>query len=338
MLVDIANEQANSAEVFVVVGNDQLDSGVLSCFSPQVKIQCLGRPRGSRNPLYFIKLYRMLRAISPDIIHAHQESFIKILKFLPYPRVLTVHNTGIELTDQRQHYHALYAISQSVAQDIHTRYPDVQPVLVLNGIPCKRVRSKTCYGGVPFRIVQIGRLDHCQKGQDVLLNALSRVVQTLGHRRVHVAIIGDGESREFLENIVAKLDLSQTVEFLGQKSREQIYREIGQYDLLVQPSRFEGFGLTVVEAMAAGVPVLVSDIEGPMEIIRRGKYGHFFELENQEACADQIMEVFDASRSTQFPARQTEIAKYAHKHFDISVTAKRYLEEYGKISSEYSTE
>lgn len=54
------------------------------------------------------------------------------------------------------------------------------------------------------------------------------------------------------------------------KNQEWIYHNLCNFDLFIQPSRFEGFGLTVAEAIAAKVTVLVSNIQGPMEIIDDG--------------------------------------------------------------------
>ena len=58
--------------------------------------------------------------------------------------------------------------------------------------------------------------------------------------------------------MVVELNLEKHVRFLGNQSREYVYSHLKDYDLFVQPSRFEGFGLTVAEAMAACVPVLVT--------------------------------------------------------------------------------
>ena len=80
-------------------------------------------------------------------------------------------------------------------------------------------------------------------------------------------------------------------------------RAFPSYDLLVQPSRYEGFGLTVVEGMAAGVPVLVSDIEGPMEVIDKGRHGFAFRSEDFHDCGDRMMEIMELSRDRGWPKR-----------------------------------
>jgi glycosyltransferase involved in cell wall biosynthesis len=99
----------------------------------------------------------------------------------------------------------------------------------------------------------------------------------------------------------------------------------------VQPSRFEGFGLTVVEAMAALVPVLVSDIEGPMELMGNGKAGYFFQADDYEDCAGKILDIIRLSKEEEFIDNRKKIAAYARGRYDITLTAARYLDEYRKV-------
>lgn len=69
------------------------------------------------------------------------------------------------------------------------------------------------------------------------------------------------------------MHLEDHVIFEGLKEQAWIYENLCRYDLFIQPSRYEGFGLTVAEAISAKVPVLVSNIEGPLEIIDGGRLG-----------------------------------------------------------------
>ena len=97
---------------------------------------------------------------------------------------------------------------------------------------------------------------------------------------------------------------------------------------MVQPSIYEGFGLTVAEGMIAGLPVLVSDVEGPMEIIQNGQYGYCFQVGNAEDMANKLVEML------QNPIKVYEIARigqvYATSHFDIKELVLKYDELYKK--------
>ena len=104
-----------------------------------------------------------------------------------------------------------------------------------------------------------------------------------------------------------------------------------KYDLFIQSSRDEGFGLTIAEAMAAKVPVLVSNIPGPMEVIDNGRLGMSFENENPADCAEKIKQfILNGRNETQVE----DAYQYVKSHYDVSVTAQKYLEVYESILKE----
>jgi glycosyltransferase involved in cell wall biosynthesis len=277
-----------------------------------------------------MRLHRMLKQIKPDIIHAHLDSFIRLLKYIGVPRVLTLHTTGMPLIPQVNQYDAVYCISDAVRRDVEKRYPGISTRVIPNGINFANMTQKASYGNKPFRLVQVSRLDHQQKGQDILLRAVKKVNDTLGDGQVTLDLIGEGPSKEFLLSLSEELGL-ENCRFLGLRSRSDVYENLHNYDLLVQPSRIEGFGLTVVEAMAAGLPVLVSDIEGPMEVIARGRYGYFFRSEDVDDCAKQILEIMRLSASPSFANDCKAAEQYAKRTYDVATTAKLYVKDYSRV-------
>lgn len=332
MLVDIANEQALSNEVKIIIGNADTDDIVLQSLSNRVRIELIGRPPASHNPWYIFKVVRALQTFKPDIVHSHQESFVKILRFLSVSKVLTIHDTNQKLESVRN-YDALYSISEAVRHDIASKQPDARSTVIFNGICSSTVKPKTSYGQRPFRVVQVGRLDHRIKGQDILLRALQSVVGSIDSGEITLDFIGEGPSREYLTTLAEELGVAGRCRFLGGQPRKRIYEQLHTYDLLVQPSRYEGFGLTVVEAMAARIPVLVSDMEGPMEIIANGKHGYFFTAESHVDCSQKIAVIIKDSQKENFPEKLIAHAEYAKKQFDIANTAQQYLDAYAKVIS-----
>jgi glycosyltransferase involved in cell wall biosynthesis len=332
MLVDIANEQALSDHIFIVLVNADWDKSILSGLSTRVSLKSIKRPPGSKNPWFWLQLYRVLVAIHPDIIHAHQESFIKIIRFLPNLKVATVHATDLTLPAAAEKYRAIFCISSAVRNDLKQRYPGLKTKIVLNGIRLSGIEKKQHFGASPFRIIQVSRLDHRKKGQDILLRAIKHVLMTTKVGHVMVDFVGDDAgSRSYLEALALESGITEQCRFLGNQPRSFIYNTLHGYDLLVQPSRFEGFGLTIVEAMAAKVPVLVSNIEGPMEIIEKGRYGYFFENESFQDCGNKIIEIMHQSQSEGF-AKQMEINRnHVSKNYDVRTTAKNYLIEYANL-------
>ena len=155
----------------------------------------------------------------------------------------------------------------------------------------------------------------------------NEAMKNLRNLDIHIDIIGDGELRADLENMVAEAQLTDIVQFLGAKSQEYIFSHLKDYDLLIQPSIWEGFGLTIVEAMAAKTPVLASNIDGLGEILQQGKYGECFDTGNIEQCVEKIKRLYEAPYDKQ---RLDDIYNYAYTNFNVKRTANRYLELYNK--------
>ena len=331
MLVDIVNEQVLNAEIHIIVISNRYDKSVLSSLDGRVGVTYINRPVSSRNPWYLIKLHWVVRRLKPNVLHSQDEHIIDTIPFRKAPIVATIHDTGLTLPTSIRKHEGIFAISEAVKQDILARYPKLNLKVVYNGIQFSRIRQKEKYGGRPFRVVQVSRLMHQKKGQDILIRALSHAMERIGEGAVTLDFIGEGESRGFLERLANELGVGRWCRFLGLHSRRETYELLPSYDLLIQPSRYEGFGLTVVEGMAARIPVLVSNIEGPMEIIDGGRHGFFFRSEDFRDCGDRIIEIMELSRDREMVGRMGEAYEYAKGRFDIGVTAKTYLEEYGKV-------
>ncbi len=135
-------------------------------------------------------------------------------------------------------------------------------------------------------------------------------------------------SRSFLEKLTADLAVSDQVTFTGAKERPYIQEHLSDFDLLVQPSRYEGFGITVIEAMAAGIPVLVSNVDGPMEIIGEGKYGSYFTSGDETDCALKIKEIKEKSIKAEFRKHLEESRVYVNNTFSIKSTSINYCDSY----------
>jgi glycosyltransferase involved in cell wall biosynthesis len=343
MLVDIVNEQCRTERVWVIVINDAVDPLILARIDPAVNVCFLRRKPGSRGLFSLLNLNWLTHVIRPDIIHAHSWSIVKALIYLRCKTVVTVHTTIHTAQDRATfdvsigRYDRVFAISKAVETDIQQRTAQIRPKLIMNGIRCTEIRSEPRPKDGLFRIAQLARLDHNHKGQDILLKALARIRDQNGGNAVRLDFIGGGMSRQYLENMARDLGLSECVRFRGGVPRPVIYQELCDYDLLVQPSRYEGFGLSVIEAMAARVPVLVSDLEGPREIVDGGRIGFLFRPEDDADCARQIQRI----RKLQNDSSLYELVSLAREHvlenFDVRRTAKEYLLEYGRLDGVANT-
>lgn len=328
MLVNIANEQSKYAEVHIILINDHYSPTLIEKICPEVNFIKLNRPPGSKNPFYILKMNWLISHLSPDVIHNHSSDIIRYL--LPHFRrraVNTIHETPNHTHfPYLKYYRKVFAISKSVHAGLKAKGYD--STVVENGIRPDAFLHKPTSPASVFKIVQVGRLEHHKKGHDLLITACASLVRQ-GIHNFHVDFIGEGNSQAYLEELVVKNKLEPYITFLGNKDTVYIETHLKDYHLLVQPSRIEGFGLTVAEAMAARVPVLVSGQEGPMEIIADGRYGYHFKNEDVEDLVCKIRFIMNMETN-----ELNELTEKAYLRiqacYDIRKTAMKYLQEYGK--------
>lgn len=137
-------------------------------------------------------------------------------------------------------------------------------------------------------ILGVGRLSR-QKNFEVLIRAFAQVIEQTPARLV---ILGNGEEREHLQHLVENLGLSQKVALLSFVSNPYVYMR--DSSVLVLSSDWEGFGNVLVEAMAAGTPVVSTNCEsGPAEILEHGTYGRLVEVGDIDALSAAILETLN---------------------------------------------
>ena len=140
-------------------------------------------------------------------------------------------------------------------------------------------------GGGPFVIGMVARLDGI-KDHALLLRALGRLPAQAGLPAWELWLAGEGKQRGELEALALRLGIARAVKFLG--ARDDVPELLGQLDLFAFCTpRSEGFGIAVIEAMAAGVPVVASDVPACREVLRDGRDGILVEAE-EEAWATAL--------------------------------------------------
>lgn len=328
MLVNILNEQCKHADVTIILINKHYSQTLIDKINKKVKFIKINRPPKSRNPYYIIKMNWLIGNIKPNIIHTHSSDIVRYL--LPSFRkkaVNTIHDTPNQTHfPYIKYYLKVFAISKSVYSGLKEH--GYNSIIVENGINPNSFFIREENSSDIFNIVQVGRLMHHKKGQDLMIKASSELVKR-GITNFHIDFIGEGPSLEYLENLVYINKLDTYITFLGNKDTTYIETHLKNYSLLVQPSRIEGFGLTVTEAMAAKVPVLVSGQEGPMEIIANGQFGYYFKNENVEELADKIQEIMN-KEIIEIKNLTEKAYQRVQECYNIKNTALKYLLEYRK--------
>lgn len=329
MLVNIANEQVwlgHDVEI-IIVERDAIDMRLRRRLDSRIKILEAHRRKNRKDPVAVAKINWFLLKARPDAIHIHSSGLMRSI-LLPWHRRITcstLHDLPFDgNTVAIASVPRVFSISEAVQRQLKEKYR-VESQVIHNGIYPEKVKVRSVKDkSDDFRIVMVSRLDHQKKGQDILIDALS-MLKTRGFENITLDFIGDGESGIFLQHLCEERGLNEKVRFLGTKTQEYIFEHLAEYDLFVQPSRKEGFALTVAEAMAARVPVLVSSGQGPEEVVEYGRCGYIFKNGDSADCAKKIEQCILAGEDENMTERA---CKRVWTLYNVKETARQYLDNY----------
>jgi glycosyltransferase involved in cell wall biosynthesis len=176
--------------------------------------------------------------------------------------------------------------------------------------------------GEGWRLLIVGRLEAI-KGVDVAIRALSELRDTPAVLR----IVGEGDPSytAALHRLASELGVAHRIEWAGKVVGEALRREYGEADLLVVPSRYEAFGSVLVEAMAAGLPIVASRVGGIPDVVQHGECARLVEPEDAQALARAIEDLVEDPRElTRLSAAGLERAR----DFDAEAGVDKWLEIY----------
>jgi glycosyltransferase involved in cell wall biosynthesis len=199
-------------------------------------------------------------------------------------------------------------------------------------------KSSAIYNGVDFSQLQkekktrsgivniafFARLD-AQKSPKTFIEIVDFIVKNnLNKTKAHYYIAGDGELRDDCLKMISKLELKEHISYVGWVSDKSKF--LNNIDILCQPSRWEAFGLNIVEAAYFGIPCVASNVEGLPEVVVDGLTGLLFEPENVEGFSNALVKMIDNPQYLEKLSSNAEI--HATKKFQLSSMVKSYLEIY----------
>lgn len=265
---------------------------------------------GSRNTFNFHVPFRYLMRLRRQSFDVVVDDLNKIPFFTPLfvrrPLVTIIHHLfGKTIFSEVSLFPALYvALSERMALFVYKRTPtaivseSTKNEMLSHGFSEESLFIvPNCVDPARYRFLQgeklsspiIGYLGRLKKYKSVedLLFAFAIVLKEVP--QVRLQIVGEGDAREMLERIARKTDIAPKVDFLGYVSHEEKIRYLSQMKFVVNTSAKEGWGVTVMEANACGVPVIASDVPGLRDSVLDGKTGLLYEYGNVEQLAQKMM-------------------------------------------------
>lgn len=286
-----------------------------------------------------LQLRCILREIKPDILHMHSAKAglvgrLAVAALLRRPgTALTFHSFVFDERINRRkralvswierrlcrYADKIITVSNALRNEVvmDMRLPTEKLTVIYNGIPFCHVidMAKTSKSSVPL-VGTVSRLAP-QKGVEYLIRAAAIVREKFPAARF--IIIGDGPFREELENLARKIGVRDSIDFLG--FQPDALSIVATFDVFALTSTRETFGLTLVEALSQGVPVVASGVGGIPEIVDGSTTGLLAEPGNLQDIASKICLLLKDKELAERIGRQG--SEYVRAHF----SAERMVRE-----------
>jgi len=283
------------------------------------------------SPAAVAEFRSVVRKHDPDVVHAHNRFFFTslvaagwtALGFSDIALVTTLHLGAVEdingisglaarmyeLSVAKLIFRAtdrFVAVSNAVAD--HGASLGAHDVTVVpNGVDPEEFYPGDSDG--PPVILFVGRLIQ-NKGIDTFIRCLPAVLED--HPNARVRIIGTGPMRSDLEQLIKKFDLTDCIEFCG--FVESVAEEMRRADIFCRPSLSEGMPLTLLEAMASGLPVVVTPVAGVPEVVTHNQNGILVPKNDPASLSMALSDVLDDEEWCQelsIAAREEVVNKYS---------------------------
>ena len=296
--------------------------------------------------MFFQKTLRLIKEINPDIIHAQNitNSIPAYIAWKRYhiPYTICIHG-NLELMGPflpaflKRFWPKLphiKAASQIIAltNEMAARFEKElgrKPTVIPNGVdldrfyPAENNEKKKSVSPV---ILTLSRIDN-KKGLEYAIESMTKI-----HAKFPTAklmIVGDGEYRSELEKLVEINMLSATVEFTGLIPNSEVPAYLRNADIFLLPSLYEGLPLTLLEAMACGLPVISTPVSISPEIIATWKNGYVIPFKSPNAISESVIDLLSN------PDKRREFGlnsfKAANETLAWEKVAKQYAELYQHI-------
>lgn len=290
----------------------------------------------------FFALVKILKKEKSDIVHTHLFlGHIFGILAAKLARVKCIVSTEHNLNYSEKFYHRLLrkitakltnvTIAVSEAVKYYTiSYEGIKKdniIVINNGVETERfLNRKRRYNKQDLVIGSIGRLSK-QKGFDFLINAIKRI----NNDKITCCIAGEGEFMNNLQKQIELLNLQAKVKLIGRVN--DVTGFLKKIDIFILPSRWEGFGIVILEAGLSGLPVIASRIDGIKEIIDDNDNGLLVNVGDEDQLAQKINDLIKNSKKREILG--INLQNKIIKKFNIKAITKQYEKIYISIFNKF---
>lgn len=207
----------------------------------------------------------------------------------------------------------------------------VQPLIIRNGVALDTYSADSSLKSLPPRILCVGRLIE-RKGQEVLLRACAELKkQGIAFR---LSLVGTGDSEARYKKLAEELSITEYLEFRGMIPREKMPAEYARSGIFVLPSENEGMSVASLEALASGLPLLLSPTPGTELLLKPGENGEYFAIGESLELAEKLKELLlSQEKREKFSAASRELAQ----QYQWSEVGEEYLKLFSLHLEQQST-
>jgi glycosyltransferase involved in cell wall biosynthesis len=295
----------------------------------------------------------VLKRLKIDLLHVHHiplwQNIWLAANFAKIPVVLTEHakysiSRSGKLQDASRRAVRLVDCFTTVSEDLKNYFVNELGIreksimVVPNGIDTSRFspgpRTKALNDLLPDKfegkvLISVGRLTEA-KDQITLLSAIELLRKQ--SRNIYLILVGDGEMRKPLEKEIAQKKLTDCVYLAG--SRSDVDQLLPGADAFILSSKREGFPMAILEAMAAGLPVIATKVGGIPEVIQDGQNGILVPAQDPVSLVNAICRVLDESELAADLARKARLT--IEKKYSLTTITEAYSRIYLSLSKRSS--
>lgn len=330
LLADLLPLQTTTANVRLLVYERVGNDFEASIEKAGIEILCLNE-HNFHNPSVILRMRRIFKDY--DLVHAHLFPTVYwaslAARGLDVKLVYTEHSTSNSRRNKWYfrpierfmygRYDKIISISQQT-QDALTTWlgkHDNRFVVINNGVDTEKFASVKV-PVVPKSLIMVSRFA-TSKDQETVIRAMQFI-----DKKATVRFVGDGENRAHCEKLAVDLGVANRIQFLG--ARSDVPELISSSYIGIQSSNWEGFGLTAVEIMACGKPIIATNVDGLKQVVEGA--GEVFNVGNASELAARVNYLL---KDTCYYQAMVNRCLQRAKEYDIAIMAERYLQIYKSL-------